>query len=113
MAHGATHLHSLGPLATVEYRGAIDPGALQANDGEVKLVLASLDAPIVSAGVLSPFPTPSSNASIGANLSSGMHWNVQNNIWNTNFPQWYPFVPEDADSRFRFTMDVAVESRRS
>lgn len=27
---------------------------------------------------------------------------------NTNFPQWYPFTDEDADARFRFTVDVML-----
>ena len=95
VTHGAVHLHSLGPLATVEY-----------HDAQMSVVIAGLDTPIVSAGILSPFPTPSSNASIGENLRTGMHWNLQNNIWNTNFPQWFPFVPEDANGRFRFKMDI-------
>ena len=27
-----------------------------------------------------------------------------------NFPVWYPFVDEDADERFRFSMDVLLAS---
>ena len=72
------------------------------------MVITSLDAPIVSAGEVSPFPTPSDNTTIGEKLQSGMHWNVHNNIWNTNFPQWYPFVAKDKDARFRFQVDLAT-----
>mgnify|MGYP007024872820 CR=1 FL=1 len=76
--HGAVHLHSLGPLATVEYRGAM-AGSVGGHQ-QVALTLTSLDAPIVSAGLLTPFPTPSDNATIGEHLSGGMHWNCHNNI---------------------------------
>ena len=87
VAHGATHLHSLGPFATIEHNSS-------------NTVLTSLDAPIVSVGMLSPFPTPGNNTII--NPAQGMHFNIQNNIWNVNFPQWYPFVPKDKDAKFRF-----------
>jgi hypothetical protein len=59
------------------------------NDG--KFAISSLDAPVVSCGLLTPFPTPGDNTTLAANMANGMHWNVQNNIWNTNYPQWYPF----------------------
>ena len=31
---------------------------------------------------------------------------AQNNIWNTNFPQFYPFAAADADARFRFELQI-------
>lgn len=110
VAHGATHLHSLGPFATVDYHGRLNGSA--ATDGRqhtARISLASVDAPIVSAGLLSPFPTPSENTTIASRLANGMHWNVHNNIWNTNFPQWYPFVDADRGARFRFAMDVKIK----
>jgi hypothetical protein len=78
--HGATHLHSVGPDGGMTYSGS---------EGTMDIV--SLDAPIVSCGLLTPFPTPGDNSSLPQNMKQGMHWNVENNIWNTNFPQWYPF----------------------
>ncbi|MDX2109894.1 MAG: DUF5054 domain-containing protein [Verrucomicrobiota bacterium] len=33
------------------------------------------------------------------NLDGGWHFNLWNNVWGTNFPQWY-----DQDARFRFTL---------
>eukprot|EP00658_Telonema_sp_P-2_P085848 TRINITY_DN987_c0_g1_i3.p1 TRINITY_DN987_c0_g1~~TRINITY_DN987_c0_g1_i3.p1 ORF type:complete len:574 (-),score=102.35 TRINITY_DN987_c0_g1_i3:366-2087(-) len=95
--HGAVHLHSLGPLGFVEYQ-----------DQAGSFTVRPYDSPIVSAGLLSPFPTPGVNTSIAENIrESGMHWNLQNNVWNTNFPQWYPFEPRDADARFRFQVTVS------
>ena len=92
VTHGAVHLHSLGPLSTIEY-----------HDNNENIILTSLDVPIVSAGLLSPFPTPG-NWTI--DLSNGMHYNLQNNIWNVNFPQWYPFVDKDTNARFRFQVEL-------
>ena len=63
--HGATHLHTLGPFAEARYSGP---------DGD--FVIVSLDAPIVSMGVLSPFPTPGDNATIAQRMSSGLFYNV-------------------------------------
>ena len=94
VTHGAVHLHSLGPFSTVEY-----------HQRQEDIVLTSLDVPIVSAGLLSPFPTPG-NWTI--DLSNGMHYNIQNNIWNVNFPQWYPFVEEDKNARFRFQVVITT-----
>lgn len=95
VTHGATHLHSLGPDGAVAYTGR-----------EGRLTLTPLDTPIVSMGLLSPFPTPSDNSTIRDRLAGGVHANLQNNIWNTNYPQWYPFVAEDADARYRFELRV-------
>ena len=75
----------------------------------------SVKSPVVSAGVLSPFPTslgdvagPSNDTAAihGAIRANGWHYNVQNNIWNTNFPQFYPFVKEDTELLARFTVRV-------
>ncbi len=96
VAHGATHLHSLGPFGQSVFTRA---------DGH-SLTVKSLDAPIVSAGILSPFPTPGDNSSLPASMASGIMYNIQNNIWNTNFPQWYPFTPTDSASQARFQLNL-------
>lgn len=80
VAHGATHLHAMGADGKMLYN---------ASDGE--LTIASLDVPVLSTGILSPFPTPGDNSSIADTFVQGMHWNVQNNVWNVDYPQWYPF----------------------
>merc|ERR1712019_220651 len=48
-----------------------------------QFVLSSLDVPIVCAGLMTPFPTPRLHApSIN---QQGVHFNIFNNIWNTNY----------------------------
>jgi hypothetical protein len=104
--HGAIHLHALGSDGSLVYY----------NSSQHKLAsmeLVSLDVPIVSAGLLSPFPTAldtaagadNSTASIlGAIARQGWHYNLANNIWNTNFPQWYPFDERDTEMLSRFVL---------
>jgi hypothetical protein len=67
--HGATHLHTLGPFSEARYSGP-----------EGSLAIVSLDAPIVSMGVLSPFPTPGDNSTIAQRMSSGLFYNVSARI---------------------------------
>ena len=38
-------------------------------------------------------------------MTKGVHFNIQNNIWNTNYPLWYPFVESDANVRSRFELE--------
>ena len=35
--------------------------------------------------------------------ASGVAFNLHNNIWNTNYPLWYPLIDEDADFKATFT----------
>lgn len=94
------HLHTLGPYGFAQYTGP-----------EGTLTLSSPDVPILSAGLMTPFPTPGSNSSLAENMKGGMHFNLQNNVWNVNFPQWYPFVEKDKDARYRFAVTVAPQAR--
>jgi hypothetical protein len=32
----------------------------------------------------------------------GVHFALVGNIWNTNYPFWFPWLQGDEDSRFRF-----------
>ena len=99
--HGATHLHTIGVDGYVRYTGR-----------EGSMTLHPTDAPIVSMGLLSPFPTPGRyygrpiDSGLRGLMEKGVHVNLHNNVWNTNYPEWYPFVPGDADSRFRFALSV-------
>lgn len=73
--HGATHLHALG-----------SDGAIVHTSSGGELRLESLDVPVVSAGLLSPFPTPGANTTrLVADWlrNGGWRYNLQNNIWNT------------------------------
>jgi hypothetical protein len=58
-----------------------------------------LDTALVSVGGAIATPTPL----VAPNTTGGMHFSLYNNLWNTNYPTWYPFLPSDMPySQFRF-----------
>jgi Domain of unknown function (DUF5054) len=61
----------------------------------VEVTLESLDAPLVAPGT----PSMLNFNNDQPPLENGMHFNLYNNIWGTNFPMWF----ED-DARFRFVV---------
>jgi hypothetical protein len=79
--HGNRHLHAVEAL---RYTGAT--GALQ---------IEALDAPLVAPGepALLRFPD------MLPDPARGVHFNLYNNVWGTNFRMWY-----DEDARFRFVL---------
>jgi hypothetical protein len=93
-------LHKLGkwidPLDVVS-RGnrtlhAIDGGVTYADDNR-SFAIESLDAPLVAPGAPALLNFHNGHPSPGG----GMHFNLYNNVWGTNFPMWY-----DDDAYFRF-----------
>eukprot|EP00038_Savillea_parva_P009725 m.185439 g.185439 ORF g.185439 m.185439 type:complete len:909 (-) comp16452_c0_seq1:57-2783(-) len=81
------HLHAVGNRG-VQYTGP-----------EGTLTMTSVDSALVSVGSATPVPTP---LTVPDPLG-GIHFALVGNIWNTNYPFWYPWTEEDAASRFRFT----------
>ena len=73
---------------------AVDSGLYYA-DPPSTLAIETLDAPLVAPGE----PSLLNFNNRQPVLSKGMHFNLFNNVWGTNFPMWY----ED-DARFRFTL---------
>ena len=52
----------------------------------------------------SPTPFPAPLDPLPDSSVVGIAFNIHNNIWNTNYPLYYPFVEEDANFRSRFTV---------
>ena len=73
---------------------AVNSGVYYA-DGRSQLSIETLDAPLVAPG--EPSLLDFNNRQ--PNLQKGMHFNLFNNVWGTNFPMWYA-----DDARFRFTL---------
>ena len=65
---------------------------------EGRLWLESLDAPLVAPGA----PGLLQFDNVLPNLKGGMHFNLFNNIYGTNFPMWFA---DDAQFRFRFKLE--------
>jgi hypothetical protein len=86
--NGSRHLHG------------VDHGVwFERPDGHI-LQLLTEDAAVVSFGPASPFPTPTSLPQ----ASDGASFCLANNVWGTNYVMWYPFVPAEADLKFRFKL---------
>jgi len=87
------HLHGVG-----------DGGVLLRlrTDRTTAMRLAPVDSALVSVGTADPVPTPLARP----DPTHGIHFGLVGNIWNTNYPFWYPFVPEDAASQFRFKFEL-------
>jgi hypothetical protein len=71
---------------------AVDSG-LTLGDRRDTLTIETLDAPLVLLGELDLLDFHNRRPK----LRQGVHFNLYNNVWGTNFPMWY-----DEDARFRF-----------
>lgn len=87
--NGNRNLHAVG-------------GGLSAKTPTGALRIESLDAPLVSPGT----PRLLRFDNTPPDLAQGVHFNLYNNVWGTNFPMWY-----GEDARFRFTLDFEVTNK--
>lgn len=74
----------------------VGEGVFYCEEDQPKLQIQSLDAPLVAPG--DPSLLDFNNEQ--PRLENGMHFNLYNNIWGTNFPMWY-----DEPARFRFNLN--------
>lgn len=95
--NGSCHLHSLDTTQ--------DWNAAYSLDSGYGFYINSLDVPLASVGFANPFPIPLSPQD---SIDGGVAFNIFNNIWGTNYPQWLPFAAEDTDitTVYRFTIVV-------
>jgi hypothetical protein len=77
--------------------------------GKAVLNIRSLDATLVSPGKPTPFPMVEELP----DLSRGMHFNLHNNVWGTNYVMWWPYQKEDETIRFRFVVRVEETGEQS
>jgi len=82
VSRGARTLHAIDQRITYQ-------------DGARGFELASLDAPLVAPGQ----PSLLDFHNRVPEMRGGVHVNLYNNVWGTNFPMWF----ED-DAQFRFTL---------
>lgn len=99
---GSWSLHKMGqwisPLEVISNGNrtlhAVERGVRYAED-ETELLLETLDAPLVAPGQPSLLNFHNQQPS----MDNGVHFNLFNNIWGTNFPMWY-----GEDTRLRFVL---------
>ena len=95
------HLHGVGD------KGVLMSSTTSSTTSSTRIV--SLDSALVSIGVASPVPTPL----VAPDISLGIHYALVGNIWNTNYPFWYPFDDKDTTSQFRFQMNFSKKIRNT
>lgn len=95
---GLHHTVLLNWIKQYEYHGdgnAVNEGVRYlGTDGRVQIT--TLDAPLVCPGE----PRLLQFDQTFAPLDGGMHFNLHNNVWGTNFPMWV-----EGDAQFRFTLE--------
>ena len=89
--NGSKHLHACDDDG-VAYKG---------DKGQVKV--QSNDVALVCIGYPTPFPVPMETPDV----SKGFSFNIVNNIWGTNYVMWYPFLNEEASTKYRFSLTVS------
>ncbi len=67
---------------------------------DLVMTIESLDAPLVAPGQPSLLDFNNNQP----DMSQGVHFNLYNNVWGTNFPMWL----ED-DCRFRFRLRYTIK----
>lgn len=81
---GNRHMHAVSDRVSCE-------------DGQGRISFLTLDAPLVAFGPQSPLYFSRAEA----NLDGGIHFNLFNNAWGTNYIMWY-----GEDMRFRFAIEL-------
>jgi hypothetical protein len=85
----------------------------QFQSGSLNLGLISSDVPLVcpifvgESNIRSPTPFPYLERPSVATSVDGFAFNIHNNVWNTNYPLWYPFAEEDKTFKARFKMTLS------
>jgi len=91
-----------GPTTCGVHLHAVGEGGASYRGQEGNLVLRSLDTMLVSVGEPIAVPTPLKPPDV----LGGVHFSLVDNIWNTNYPMWYPFKDGDEASQFRFELSI-------
>eukprot|EP01048_Picozoa_sp_COSAG05_P001796 COSAG05_NODE_63_length_22889_cov_41.986617_10_plen_188_part_00 len=92
---GAGHLHAVG-----------DSGARRSCRGGGTVRVVALDSALLSVGRETAFPTPLAPLT-EAEASGGLTAVLHDNIWDVNYPMWYPYdkwTAIDANEHFRFSV---------
>ena len=91
-----------------QYQHIAQEAALTDSESNIQITLRSPDTPLVCpivSKVKSPTPFPAPLDPIDPSLIEGIAFNLHNNIWNTNYALWYPFVGSDKNFKARYTVN--------
>ncbi|WIA38239.1 hypothetical protein OEZ86_001582 [Tetradesmus obliquus] len=74
--------------------------SVKSASGKELLQLKTWDAALVSPGRPTPFP----NGLFAPEINKGVHFNLMNNVWGTNYVMWVPYSADDVNLAFRFSI---------
>eukprot|EP00040_Diaphanoeca_grandis_P011615 m.59614 g.59614 ORF g.59614 m.59614 type:complete len:816 (-) comp22730_c0_seq1:20-2467(-) len=93
----------------------VNTGVRWMRGDDVDLLLETFDTTVVSIGEANPVPTTALNGDplypgqrLTPDPAGGVHFSLFNNIWNTNYPFWYPFQTEDEDINYNFRLKFGM-----
>jgi hypothetical protein len=100
--NGSRHLHGLDDTGGVGFF---------TSDGTLSARIITVDGTTSCVGRYpTPYPTPLGEA---FDSSAGFAANIHNNVWNTCYILFYPYLAEDRDLRQRYVLDLDVAAARS
>jgi hypothetical protein len=105
---GSPHLRGVEAATWTPPAAATLAAAAASSKAPLAIAITSLDVPIVCVGAATPWPSPRTAA---PDMTQGVHWNIVQNLWNTNYIMWYPFTDADAAISSRFELAFADASK--
>ena len=100
--NGSRHLHGLDDTGGVGFF---------ASNGTLAARIITVDGSTSCVGRYpTPYPTPLDEVH---DARAGFAANIQNNVWNTCYILFYPYLAEDRDLRQRYVLDLDAATARS
>jgi hypothetical protein len=106
---GGAALHGMDPTGGVVFQGSpVAPAALANStlltspSRERALVVKSLDCGLVAPGSNFNIWNITAYDTVPVDARDGLAFDLYSNLYAVNYPMWYPWVAQDATSRFRF-----------
>eukprot|EP00118_Oscarella_pearsei_P025553 m.308367 g.308367 ORF g.308367 m.308367 type:complete len:722 (+) comp43877_c0_seq1:88-2253(+) len=90
--NGSQHLHGLDPVEGGVFYGST-------------IEFTSLDTAVAAIGKPNPFPTPA----VKPSEEDGFAFIISDNLWGTNYVMWSPFLPGEASTKYRMSINLQME----
>ena len=90
------------------WQHAINKGIVYGTSPSNGLMISSLDTPVVSPGTKNQDPSPfiKTVEPLQDHAVVGFGFNMWNNIWNTNYIFYYPYLEDIGDENLRFRFEI-------
>lgn len=94
------------------YQHAVEQVSLVESETQLNIRFSSSDVPLVcpiffaEEAIRTPTPFPYLERPQKATSVDGFAFNIHNNVWNTNYPLWYPYTEEDKNFKAFFGMNI-------